>query len=177
MNGGIVSALPQLDVMRASYLCPNCGLPRDYEHFDESGFENFETRRSSPAVRWCWRALNCHHNTAGCSKISPSLPTCSGAISPRSKRRPAMDHLSQQTAALSLRQARAHRESVGIWQLRRRDPARRERNSRVRRPQPRASPTGPGLRLKSAGSAAGLSAGSGTTPLTAMPLHAPAILE
>ena len=38
MNGGIVSALPQLDVMRASYLCPNCGLPRDYEHFDESGF-------------------------------------------------------------------------------------------------------------------------------------------
>jgi hypothetical protein len=38
MNGGIISALPQLDVMRASYLCPNCGLPRDYEHFDESGF-------------------------------------------------------------------------------------------------------------------------------------------
>ncbi len=38
MNGGIVSTLPQLDVMRASYLCPNCGLPRDYEHFDESGF-------------------------------------------------------------------------------------------------------------------------------------------
>jgi hypothetical protein len=38
MNGGIVNALPQLDVMRASYLCPNCGLPRDYEHFDESGF-------------------------------------------------------------------------------------------------------------------------------------------
>jgi hypothetical protein len=38
MNGGIVSAMQQLDVMRASYLCPNCGLPRDYEHFDESGF-------------------------------------------------------------------------------------------------------------------------------------------
>jgi hypothetical protein len=26
------------DVTRASYLCTNCGLPRDYEHFDESGF-------------------------------------------------------------------------------------------------------------------------------------------
>jgi hypothetical protein len=38
MNGGIISALPRLDVMRTSYLCPNCGLPRDYEHFDESGF-------------------------------------------------------------------------------------------------------------------------------------------
>ena len=38
MNGSIVSARQQLDVMRASYLCPNCGLPHDYEHFDESGF-------------------------------------------------------------------------------------------------------------------------------------------
>jgi hypothetical protein len=38
MSGGIVSAMPQLDVTRESYLCPNCGLPRDYEHFDESGF-------------------------------------------------------------------------------------------------------------------------------------------
>ena len=95
MNGGIVSALPQLDVMRASYLCPNCGLPRDYEHFDESGFASRQ-RRSSPAVRWCWRASNCRHNTAGCSKISPSLPTCSGAISPRS-RRPACNGSSQST--------------------------------------------------------------------------------
>ena len=43
MNGGI-SALPQLDVMRASYLCPNCGLPRDYEHFDESGFAETPSR-------------------------------------------------------------------------------------------------------------------------------------
>jgi hypothetical protein len=38
MKGGVVSAMPQLDVMPESYLCPNCGLPRDYEHFDESGF-------------------------------------------------------------------------------------------------------------------------------------------
>jgi hypothetical protein len=40
MNGGIASPIQQLDVMRASYLCPNCGLPRDYEHFDESGFSD-----------------------------------------------------------------------------------------------------------------------------------------
>ena len=38
MKGGVVSAMPQLDVTRQSYLCSNCGLPRDYEHFDESGF-------------------------------------------------------------------------------------------------------------------------------------------
>jgi hypothetical protein len=38
MNGGVVSPMPHLDVTHASYLCPNCGLPRDYEHFDESGF-------------------------------------------------------------------------------------------------------------------------------------------
>jgi hypothetical protein len=38
MKGGVVSAMPQLDVTGESYLCPNCGLPRDYEHFDESGF-------------------------------------------------------------------------------------------------------------------------------------------
>jgi hypothetical protein len=38
MNGGVVSAMPQLDMTSTSYLCPNCGLPRDYEHFDESGF-------------------------------------------------------------------------------------------------------------------------------------------
>lgn len=38
MKGGVVSAMPQLDVSRSSYLCSNCGLPRDYEHFDESGF-------------------------------------------------------------------------------------------------------------------------------------------
>ncbi len=38
MKGGVVSAMPQVDVTRASYLCTNCGLPRDYEHFDESGF-------------------------------------------------------------------------------------------------------------------------------------------
>lgn len=44
MNGGIVNALPQLDVMRASYFCPNCGLPRDYEHFDESGFAETPSR-------------------------------------------------------------------------------------------------------------------------------------
>jgi hypothetical protein len=49
MNGGIVSALPQLDVIRASYLCPNCGLPRDYEHFDESGF-NFAPSRGREVV-------------------------------------------------------------------------------------------------------------------------------
>ena len=40
MKGGVVSAVPQLEVTRASGLCPNCGLPRDYEHFDESGFAN-----------------------------------------------------------------------------------------------------------------------------------------
>ena len=44
MNGGIVSAMQQLDVMRASALCPNCGLPRDYEHFDESGFADTPSR-------------------------------------------------------------------------------------------------------------------------------------
>jgi hypothetical protein len=38
MKGGAISALPQFDVTRESYFCPNCGLPRDYEHFDESGF-------------------------------------------------------------------------------------------------------------------------------------------
>ena len=38
MNGGIANALQQLDVMHNSALCPACGLPRDYEHFDESGF-------------------------------------------------------------------------------------------------------------------------------------------
>src|SRR5205823_5290833 len=38
MKGGLVSAVPQLDVTHPSYLCPNCGVPRDYEHFDESGF-------------------------------------------------------------------------------------------------------------------------------------------
>ena len=42
MNGGISSALPQLDVRL--YLCPNCGLPRDYEHFDESGFAETPSR-------------------------------------------------------------------------------------------------------------------------------------
>jgi hypothetical protein len=38
MKGGVVSAMPQLDLAHASYLCPNCGVPRDYEHFDKSGF-------------------------------------------------------------------------------------------------------------------------------------------
>ena len=38
MNGGIANALQQLDVVQNSALCPACGLPRDYEHFDESGF-------------------------------------------------------------------------------------------------------------------------------------------
>jgi len=38
MKGGLVSAVPRLDVTHPSYLCPNCGMPRDYEHFDESGF-------------------------------------------------------------------------------------------------------------------------------------------
>ena len=95
MNGGIVSALPQLDVMRASYLCPNCGLPRDYEHFDESGFADIAVKPLQPGRQVVGGALsNCHRNTAGCSKISRSLPTCSGAISPRSRdARPAMDHL------------------------------------------------------------------------------------
>jgi hypothetical protein len=38
MKGRVISAVPQLDVMPPSPFCPNCGLPRDYEHFDESGF-------------------------------------------------------------------------------------------------------------------------------------------
>ena len=108
MNGGIVSALPQLDVMRASYLCPNCGLPRDYEHFDESGFAD-KTRAARPrggagALRIAGR------NTAGCSKISRSSPTCSGArhlaissgaISPKS-RRPACNGSSWSTDGRSI---------------------------------------------------------------------------
>ena len=44
MNGALVSPMQQLDVMRASSLCPNCGLPRDYEHFDESGFADTPDR-------------------------------------------------------------------------------------------------------------------------------------
>jgi hypothetical protein len=44
MNGAAISALPQLDVMDASHLCPNCGLPRDYQHFDESGFADTPDR-------------------------------------------------------------------------------------------------------------------------------------
>ena len=44
MNGALVSALPQLGVMNASNLCPNCGLPGDYEHFDESGFADTPER-------------------------------------------------------------------------------------------------------------------------------------
>ncbi len=48
MNGGIVSAMQQLDVMRASFLCPNCGLPRDYEHFDESGFADIAVKPLQP---------------------------------------------------------------------------------------------------------------------------------
>jgi hypothetical protein len=43
MNGDIISAMPQLDALRASYICPNCGMPRDYEHFDESGFADTPT--------------------------------------------------------------------------------------------------------------------------------------
>jgi hypothetical protein len=39
MNGGTASATQHLAVVDASALCPLCGLPRDYEHFDESGFE------------------------------------------------------------------------------------------------------------------------------------------
>jgi hypothetical protein len=38
MNGGIVNARQHLEVMDTSALCPTCGLPRDYEQFDESGF-------------------------------------------------------------------------------------------------------------------------------------------
>jgi len=38
MKGGLVSTVPPLEGARASDLCPNCGMPRDYEHFDESGF-------------------------------------------------------------------------------------------------------------------------------------------
>jgi hypothetical protein len=38
MNGGLISAMPQFDTLCASDLCLNCGLPHDYEHFDESGF-------------------------------------------------------------------------------------------------------------------------------------------
>ena len=38
MNDGIASAMQHLRVMDVSALCPSCGLPRDYEHFDESGF-------------------------------------------------------------------------------------------------------------------------------------------
>jgi len=38
MNGGTANAIQHLGVMDTSALCPACGLPRDYEHFDESGF-------------------------------------------------------------------------------------------------------------------------------------------
>jgi len=38
MNGGTASAMQHLSVVDTSALCPACGLPRDYEHFDESGF-------------------------------------------------------------------------------------------------------------------------------------------
>jgi hypothetical protein len=40
MNGSVIRSQPQFDVLRSSALCANCGLPRDYEHFDESGFAN-----------------------------------------------------------------------------------------------------------------------------------------
>ena len=38
MTAGVINAMPQPDSSRASPFCANCGLPRDYEHFDESGF-------------------------------------------------------------------------------------------------------------------------------------------
>jgi hypothetical protein len=38
MKGRVISAMREPDVVRASPVCLNCGLPRDYEHFDESGF-------------------------------------------------------------------------------------------------------------------------------------------
>jgi len=38
MNGSTATAIQQLGVVHTSALCPACGLPRDYEHFDESGF-------------------------------------------------------------------------------------------------------------------------------------------
>ncbi len=38
MNGGVTSAMQHIGVMHMSAICPACGLPRDYEHFDESGF-------------------------------------------------------------------------------------------------------------------------------------------
>jgi hypothetical protein len=37
MNGRVIYSQSQFDVLRSSALCANCGLPRDYDHFDESG--------------------------------------------------------------------------------------------------------------------------------------------
>ena len=90
MNGGIISALPQLDVMRASYLCPNCGLPRDYEHFDESGFAETPSRgrevllarvRIAAAILWVAR------------KFLPVYRPARARSRPGRDARPAMDHL------------------------------------------------------------------------------------
>jgi hypothetical protein len=38
VNGSSANTLQQIGVVHTSALCPACGLPRDYEHFDESGF-------------------------------------------------------------------------------------------------------------------------------------------
>jgi hypothetical protein len=38
MNGSILSNWPRFDALRASALCPSCGMPKDFEHFDESSF-------------------------------------------------------------------------------------------------------------------------------------------
>ena len=38
MNGSTANALQPIGLVHTSALCPACGLPRDYEHFDESGF-------------------------------------------------------------------------------------------------------------------------------------------
>jgi hypothetical protein len=38
MNGSSATAMQPIDVMHNSAFCPGCGLPRDYEHFDQSGF-------------------------------------------------------------------------------------------------------------------------------------------
>ena len=38
MNGSSANVLQKIGVMHTSALCPACGVPRDYEHFDDSGF-------------------------------------------------------------------------------------------------------------------------------------------
>ena len=44
MNGSSANVLQQIGLVHTSALCPACGLPRDYEHFDESGFADTPER-------------------------------------------------------------------------------------------------------------------------------------